>query len=65
LYSKSDGVLWSASRDPSIITLVNPRSIAEMQVSGEFPWSWCRATGISGYSSTAASIRWYRKRSLL
>ena len=38
-------------------------SIALMQVSGELPWSWCSATGMSGYVSAAASMRWYRKRS--
>ena len=34
LYSKSEGVLPSASSEPSIITLVKPSSIAEMQVAG-------------------------------
>ena len=48
LYSKSAGVLPSASSEPSIITLVKPISIAEMQVAGSLPWSWCSATGISG-----------------
>jgi hypothetical protein len=49
--------------EPSIMTLVKPRSMALLQVSGELPWSWCRATEISGYTSVAASMRWYRKRS--
>ena len=48
LYSNDDGVLPSSSSDPSIITLVKPRSIADLHVSGPLPWSWCSATGISG-----------------
>src|SRR5215217_7825218 len=64
LYSKSAGVLPSSISEPSIMTLVKPRSMALLQVSGELPWSWCRATEISGYTSVAASMRWYRKRSL-
>jgi hypothetical protein len=55
--------LPSSSSDPSIITLVKPSSISERHVAGELPWSWWRTTGISGYSSVAASIRWWRKRS--
>ena len=65
LYSNEAGVLPSPSSEPSIITLVKPRSIAEMHVSGSLPWSRWSETGISGYSSTAACIRCQRKRSFV
>jgi hypothetical protein len=48
LYSKVAGVLPSSIRDPSIITEVKPFSMAEAQVSGLLPWSWCSTMGISG-----------------
>ena len=43
LYSNDDGVLPSSSSEPSIITLVKPRSMADLQVSGLLPWSRCSA----------------------
>jgi hypothetical protein len=55
LYSKLAGVFASSSSEPSIITLVKPCWIAERQVAGPLPWSWCRQTGICGQVSTAAS----------
>ncbi len=58
LSSKLSGVLASSPSEPSIITLVKPSSMALMHVSGELPWSWCSATGMSGYVSAAASIMW-------
>ena len=57
LYSKLEGVLPSGISEPSIITLVKPSSIADLQVSTLLPWSRCITSGISGYSSAAASIR--------
>ena len=35
MYSKSEGVLPSGMSEPSIITLVKPMSMADLQVSGE------------------------------
>ena len=40
----------SGMSEPSIITLVKPMSMADLQVSGLLPWSWCSTMGISGYS---------------
>src|ERR1035441_1122623 len=48
LYSKVEGVLPSGFREPSIITLVKPISMAVLQVSTLLPWSRCRTVGISG-----------------
>jgi hypothetical protein len=48
LYSKVEGVLPSGFREPSIMTLVKPMSIAVLQVSTLLPWSRCRTVGISG-----------------
>ena len=39
------------------MTLVKPMSMADLQVATLLPWSRCITTGISGYSSTAASMR--------
>jgi hypothetical protein len=46
--SNEAGVLASSLSDPSIMTEVNPCSIALLQVAVELPWSWWRQTGIRG-----------------
>ena len=50
-------------REPSIITEENPDWMERRQTPGSEPWSWCMTTGTSGYSSSAASMRWRRKGS--
>jgi hypothetical protein len=42
------------------MTEVKPFMIALWQVAGLLPWSRCMQTGICGYSSTAAIMRWRR-----
>ena len=53
----------SSRSDPSIITLVNPERIERWHTAGLAPWSWCSATGMCGYISTAASTMWRRNGS--
>ncbi len=40
------------------MTLVNPARMEAKQTAGLAPWSWWKATGTSGYASSAARSRW-------
>src|SRR5579859_1856354 len=53
----------SSLSEPSIITLEKPERIERWHTAGLAPWSWCMTTGMCGYISTAASIRWRRNGS--
>ena len=53
----------SSMSEPSIITLVKPERIERWHTTGLAPWSWCIATGMAGYCSTAACTMWRRNAS--
>ena len=56
----SDGEITLGGRN---ITELKPDWMERKHTPGVAPWSWCMQTGMCGYISIAAAIRWRRKGS--